>query len=250
MSDAHDPNDPLGQIKRHAERTKPFEVAMGDEESMAAITAHFDKHLGECPMVMHEIVSDLVHIDVYPVPPSKKRPYWTLYTTGMSDRPMKAPEGAEAFQYAELMIKLPPDWPVMQQHAKGTPEHIIERTYWPIRWLKMLARFPHEYDTWLFDSHSMPNGDPPEPFADDTQFCGMLVHFPLEDPEFCKIEVRPDKIVHVLTLLPMYAEEMDLKLHKGSEALTDAFAKAGIDDVVAPGRPNVATKRKKLFGLF
>ena len=69
---------------------------------------------------------------------------------------MNVPDGWEDYRYAEMMICLPPDWN-MDQRAWND-----ERHYWPIRLLKTLARLPHEYNTWLSDCHTMPNGDPPE----------------------------------------------------------------------------------------
>mgnify|MGYP000664765674 CR=1 FL=1 len=35
--------------------------------------------------VFHELMSDIVHIDVHIVPPDENRPFYLLFTTGMSD---------------------------------------------------------------------------------------------------------------------------------------------------------------------
>lgn len=42
--------------------------------------------------VYHELISDLVHIDVNIMRPTEERPYYVMYTTGMSDMPMTLPE--------------------------------------------------------------------------------------------------------------------------------------------------------------
>ena len=55
------------------------------------------------------------------------------------------------------------------------------------------------------------------------------------------------KTIAFMTLMPLYPEEMDLKLKKGAEALLDRFDAKNIQDVIEPGRSNVARKR---FGLF
>lgn len=44
-------------------------------------------------------------------------------------------------------------------------------------------------------------------------------------------------------LVPLYAEEMDLKLKKGAEHLEQKLEKAGIGSVLDPRRPNVAKRR-------
>ena len=50
-------------------------------------------------VVFHEIVSDVVHIDLLHVPPRRERPFHTLVTCGMSVRPMNVPQDAEEFRY-------------------------------------------------------------------------------------------------------------------------------------------------------
>jgi len=130
-------------IYRYGPRTKPFEVAI-DNPDMERIQQHIEKHIGEVAMVYHELISDLVHIDIFWIKPTPNRNFHTLITGGMSARPMKAPPQAKEFQYAELLVCLPPEWSLDEEAFKD------ERYYWPIRQLKMLARFPHEYDTWLW----------------------------------------------------------------------------------------------------
>jgi hypothetical protein len=46
---------------------KDFVLATG-EEHIEAISAHLERHLGPVSGVFHEIISDLVHIDVHVVP--------------------------------------------------------------------------------------------------------------------------------------------------------------------------------------
>ena len=245
-------------ILRHKERSIPFEFAAGDSENIERISDHIEKHLGPVAGVYHEIISDLVHIDVHVVNPTPERNCYTLVTSGMSDAPMTVPEGAEALRFGELIIQLPADWPLDKLEAtagKEGPEGAAERAaaerwYWPVRWLKMMARLPHEYDTWLSFSHTVPNGDPPEPYAEDTKLCGMMLLPAMNVPEgFATLEVTPDKTIHFYQLMPIYAEEMDLKLRKGAEKLTDLFDKYDVDVVVNPRRKNVALRRKWL-GLF
>jgi hypothetical protein len=153
----------------------------------------------------------------------------------MSDKPMAVPEGAEAFRYAELLIHLPANWPMSEEAFQD------ENHYWPIRWLKQLARLPHAYDTWLGYGHTIPNGDPPEPFASKTAFCCMLLGLPISaGEEFFQLKVSEEKTICFYALVPLYLEEMNLKLEKGAEHLEDLFDRHGIGDVVDLRRRNVA----------
>ena len=180
-----------GPIYRHKERSIPFQPAAGDPEHIERISEHIERHFGPVAGVYHELISDLVHIDVHVVNPTPQRNCYTLVTSGLSEAPMSVPEGLEALRFAELFIQLPPTWPlhelnkVAARRREESPAEAAaaERWYWPIRWLKTLARLPHEYDTWLGEGHTVPNGDPPEPYAEGTALCGaMLVEPTLVPP--------------------------------------------------------------------
>jgi len=94
----------------------------------------------------------------------------------------------------------------------------------------------------------MPNGDPPEPYAPNTTLCGVVLLPSVTVPEaFATLQIDAEKEVHFLSLVPLYREEMDLKLRKGTDALLERFDKQGVDDTIDPRRINTARKR---FGFF
>jgi hypothetical protein len=114
-----------------------------------------------------------------------------------------------------------------------------ERKYWPIRLLKSLARFPHECKTWLGFGHTVPNGDPPAPFADDTDLCCALLLPPVRVPAaFYDLKLRDGREVNVYGVVPLYAEEMQLKLTCGTDALLERFDDAGVTELLEPRRAN------------
>jgi hypothetical protein len=216
----------------------PVETAATDE-----IEQHFARVFGEPESVFHEIVSDIVHIDVHIIPPRPERDHWTLFTTGMSALPMTLPEhieDAEQRAFAELMLMLPASWQV------GSKD---DRWFWPLQWLKRLARLPHEYNTWLGPLHTIPNGDPPKPFSSETKLCCWMLLSPVGVEEADqRITLEDGRVVNIYCLLALHIEEVNLKLNKGPEALIEALDAAGVDEVLQiERRPAV---RKKLFGLF
>lgn len=241
MSEHDDGQDSdSGQIRRYPDGPKPFEPPDSAAGWCDQITSHVERYIGPSPTVWHEIISSHVHIDVLAVEPDADRPWLTFVTSGMSDRPMTVPAGAEEYRYAELVILLPPDWPHGDESFKD------ERNYWPMRLLKSLARFPHEYETWLGWGHSVPNGDPPEPYAENTELCGAILLPALRLPEqFFELAVHDDKVIHFFALYPLYREEMDFKIRHGSEELIERFEKHGTTDVVDLRRPNVCGAPKK-----
>lgn len=226
-----------GVIYRHAPRDKEFELAVGDPESIKGICDHIERHLGKIDIVWHEVLSELVHVDVHWIKPTSTRPYHTLVTTGMSDRPMQVPAGAEAFRYAELLICLPPEWQISQT------DFAQEQWYWPVRWLKILARFPHEYDTWLGLGHTIPNEDPPQPFAANTQLCCSLLMPPLLVPDgFARFDLDSERQVRFYALVPLYREEMEFKLQQGLDPLIDRLDKQGVNELLNIRRKNVCRR--------
>ncbi|WP_294995533.1 suppressor of fused domain protein [uncultured Stenotrophomonas sp.] len=243
MSNAFDDVSPGGSPILVHSRQKDFTPPQG-EAHIEAIGAHIERHLGPVSGVFHEIISDLVHIDVHVVPANDQFPYLRLVTSGMSDLPMSVPAEVDAAvpRYMELMVTLPADWPITQEAFED------ERHYWPVRLLKGMARLPHEYDTWLGFGHTIPNGHPSEPYAPGVGFDGAIVLPPVTTPEeFAELVLDDGRTIAFMTLMPLYPEEMDLKLKKGAEALLDRFDAKDIQDVIEPGRTNVAKKR---FGLF
>lgn len=221
---------------------KEFEPATGDS-SIEDISNHIEKYVGKIETVFHEIISDLVHIDIHWVKPTKERPFHTLITSGMSDKPMTTPEDVEDAEFAELCICLPEEWKISEKDFED------EKNYWPIRWLKYMARFPHEYDTWLGWGHTLPNGDPAEPFAENTELNTMLLLPTIVfDEGFHELKLK-EKSINFYSLIPLYNEEVELKMRKGVEALFDGFDKYGVTDILDIHRANTA-KKKKWFGLF
>ncbi len=88
--------------------------AAGIEGADELIEEHMQSIFGPVDSVLHEIISDLVHLDVHLILPSAEHPYNVLFTTGMGDLPMTLPPGCEADPRAELMIALPPEWEMSQ----------------------------------------------------------------------------------------------------------------------------------------
>lgn len=116
----------------------------------------------------------------------------------------------QKLERAELVICLPSDWKINEND---------ERWYWPIRLLKSLARLPLAYDTWLGWGHTV---DDEEPYADNTDLCGVLLLEPFafdEEAVCCPFSGKNE--VNFYQLLPLYREEMEYKRDHGAEELLD-----------------------------
>ncbi|WP_315541152.1 suppressor of fused domain protein [Capnocytophaga leadbetteri] len=205
---------------------------------MDEICEHFEKYIGTVDSVFHEILSEYVHIDVHWIKPTAERPYHVLFTTGMSDYPMYLPEGLDdpnSFSHAELMVYLPADWQISDEAFKDNDN------YWPVYFLKMIARFPHQYKTWMAEGHTIPNGEYAEPIANTEFGCILLMPPYLSAPEeFLRLETKDGTLINFYTLIPIYPEEMDLKLEEGVDTLLELLDENNITEVIDIHRKNVA----------
>lgn len=212
------------------------------EECIEQISDHIEAHLGPVKSVFHEIVSDIVHIDVHLVHPSPAMPFVRLVTSGMSDLPMSIPASADAPRFVELMITLPPHWKLDAESIKD------DAWYWPVRLLKSLARLPHQYDTWLGWGHTIPNGDPATPYAANVPFAGSIILPSITAPQaFRTLDIDDNKRIAFLSVWPLFPGEMELKLKHGADALIDRFEKHRVRDAVDPRRKDATRKR---FGIW
>ncbi|CAH0533679.1 hypothetical protein VST7929_01550 [Vibrio stylophorae] len=204
------------------------------QEHRQRMQQHISEHIAPVDQIYHDLSADLQPIDIYHIKPTQTRPFHTLITAGMSDHPMNLPLGVQAPQHLELMVTLPQEWEVNENAFRQS------QWYWPIAQLKFIARFPKQYKTWLGWGHTLPNGDPSEPFADNTKMSGMMIVPSLHVPQsFYQLPLESDKTVHYFALVPLYDEEMTLKLEQGIDPLLDGFHLYGATDLIDITRPNI-----------
>jgi Suppressor of fused protein (SUFU) len=224
-----------GDPVEHYQEGPPSFLPPPAELGTEAIVRHIERHLGPVESVFHELISDAVHLDVHWVKPTAARSFHLLVTSGMSDRPMKVPAELEAPRHIELVATLPERWAIGDEAFRN------ENWYWPVRQLKTLARFPHKYDTWLGEGHTVANDDPPQPFAPSTRLCGAILLRPQQVPQaFHELRLGDGRTIRFLAVVPVHDKEMALKTRSGTEALLERFHQAGVTDVIEPTRPSVA----------
>jgi hypothetical protein len=203
------------------------------------VCTHFEELFPEREgFVFHEILSDLVHIDVNIMRPNADNNFYVMYTTGMSDLPMTLPEkikDPDKLKFAELFMFLPASWNPGETGTISTD--MSHEQFWPIQLIKFLARFPHEYKTWLGHGHTIPNGPDYEPFFDGTQMGGAIV---LElDDNLSKLTVENGQTVNVYMIVPATRDEIEYKLEHGMNALDDKFEEANLPMIIDMYRKSV-----------
>jgi tetratricopeptide (TPR) repeat protein len=202
------------------------------EAECNCVEAHIEKYFGKYNKVFHEVVSPDIHVDIAVIEPCGDHNYYTLVTMGMGAWSMNVPEELKQLNVdrAELMICLPPDWQFDDLEN--------EEWYWPLRWLKILARLPIEEDTWLGWGHTIPKG---EPFAQNTGLSTILLLNPgaFDRKSFtCRL---PGGLVNFYQMVPLYKEETEFKVKNNTEILLN-FLDAEQLEYVHLDRENICRK--------
>ena len=194
---------------------------------------HVEKFIGKPDYINIDTVTDDTDVSLFTFLANNKRPYHTIITAGMSGNPTLVPYDQDVWKYTELMIYLPKSWPVSKEAIKTFEQ------YWPIGWLRKLSKFPQENKTWFCWGDTIPNGEPPQPFARNTDFCCMLLLPPIqEDETFFKLQINKNKTIRYLVVVPIYKEEMEFKIKHGYEQLLQKFDANNISDLININRIN------------
>ena len=134
-------------------------------------------------------VHPAVHVKIHVIRPWGDHDYITLFTTGMSARPLNIPKGmqekGEDFRYAELTMHLPANWK-LPADAKSAA-----KWNWPIQWLRRLAYYPHQQGTCLHRRYTV--FDHGKPLAPGIRQTGWFL---TADEHFEGIKLGDRRIVH------------------------------------------------------
>ncbi len=222
-------------LRSHGAVMPPEESATAPKTPADEIVAHFEHHFGPVKAKsLREIVPVVqgMSVSIHAIPPTNEHPVLRLFTVGMSNLPMTVPEGGEEFRYAELMIQLPAKWPLTKEALKD------KNYFWPIEWLRRIAYYPHQNDTWLGGAFTIiSNDDPPQRLAPKIPFTAiMLLAEPNDDG---RIVTHDGRSVCIYSLYPLFSEERTLEMTEGIAELLQRFERFHISNVVDLKRQNV-----------
>lgn len=216
---------------KHANELQPAPIAMLSRE--AEILQHVSAILGQvAPISLQEVVPGDLPLKVHYVKGVHGAAY---FTTGMSFKPLKTPPGFERFQHVELVMYLPEN-PAFHPGIGG------EFKSWPLEWLRKVARYPHENNTWLGAPISIiTNGDPPQPLGPGTAFTSLIVGV---DEKLGELRLRDGEAVRFFSVNGLYTEERDFEMKHGLAKLVSLLDRHRIDEILRPDRVNVACRYK------
>lgn len=224
----------IADLLRANGATLPEQSLPQPGHSRDEIIRHLETHLGPVDQAgIAEVVPGEVAVWVQVLPPRPGRNMLTLFTTGMSDRPLTVPPGREDDRYAELLIHLPGDWPRL-------PAILDDRRHsWPVEWLRRAAHHMHEWKTWIGPGYGvLVNGNPPEPLVPGSPFDTLLLLG--QGPPFGQFRLADNRLVRLYTAYPLYPSERIFEQKPGVVKLLERFEKLPGFPQVVMNRPSVA----------
>lgn len=204
-----------------------------DAQEEAAFIAACETHWGRVGKIIrdpeYDGSDDLPKCDILVIYPDPDDPEddggYALITCGVGAIPMS--EAVPPF--TELVIHLPSSWNPDSSDPKDTA---------PQDWLRKVANLVFD-GSYLDTGHTIPLGE-----MTGTDFTGVMLWkasaFDENDPrDYLVADLPNEREVSYISLVPIYAGEMDYRLAKGSHALADKLFQLPLFPVeLDPNRPN------------
>lgn len=192
---------------------KENELELYTNEQREALEKHIEKYFGELNNYYQENDPEDIRVDIFVIPPTVEKRFYTLVTMGMGAYKMKVPEeyADDKLERAELVLCLPPNW-----------DFESERCGWPLHLLKMIAKLPVEKDSWLSWGHSIDYGDT---ISDEAQFCAIMLIDSLFGLESVVCKLPDGDEVNFYQVVPLFRSEIDFKLENEAKYLIREFDK-------------------------
>ena len=188
------------------------------------VIAHFEQTVGPASKKsLIQIVPTGTPIGIHFISPKDNRKHLTLFTNGFSSEPMNVPKDAEDYRYAELFIELPGDWKIKEVKDM--------RWAWPLYWLRKMAQYPHNADTWLGGPVTLiANDEPPQPLWPNSKFMTLLLF------AASSFQRSDGHTVQLYRLIPLYTSEREYELKHGLKRFMQALDKHEVPFIVDVNR--------------
>jgi len=208
------------------------------EEEKEEYEKYIEKNFGKIEGIIHELVSPDIHVDIIVIAPTKEDNFYKLITMGMGAYKMTLPRQLNKYslERAELVLYLPPSWNINSNE---------EQDYWPIRYLKTLARLPLQSNSWLGTGHTIATNEKNEPFSNNTELCSILLlnATNLKNEEL-ELTINKNKIINFYQLFPLYLEELQYKFNYGTTKLLELFQEEDLIPIINIKRKNYCEEKK------
>ena len=159
-----------------------------------------------------------------------------LMTNGLSNYTMPVHEKHAGREHVELYFCLPSYWDI---------ENIEKQ--WVFEWIQKMAKHVTEKQTWFGVGHTIPNGNPAAAFSPTMNQRYLLLNEPMYLREKLESVQLEDKEIHFLAVIPIFEDEMDYKMAKGTYKLLQKMEGKGISELLDDYRMSSLKSKWRIF---
>lgn len=166
-------------------------------------------------------------------------PITVVMTASLSNYEMPVSEKWKGREFNELFVCLPSYWDLNDLQNINSN--------WVYEWLFKLERFVLEKQSWFGPGHTIPCGNPPVAISHllKQEFFIFL------DPIFLESEMKPitvaGKNIHFLAIVPIFGDELDYKMGKGTQKFIRKFIQRKNDERIEEYRKSILSSRMIFF---
>ncbi len=166
-------------------------------------------------------------------------PITIVMTNGLSNYTMPVSEKWKGRQHTELFFALPTYWDL---------EDVQNTNFsWPFDWIFRLESFVRERNTWFGPGHTIPTSTPPIAISNTMK----QDHFIFLDPIYLESALAPleidNKTVHFLATVPIFADELDYKMGRGTHQLVKKMIHRKMDERIDDYRVSMLRSRMRFW---
>jgi hypothetical protein len=166
-------------------------------------------------------------------------PLTIIMTSSLSEYTMPVTDKWKGREYNELFFALPAYWD-LNDKDNATLTALFD-------WIYRLENFVISKNTWFGPGHSIPCGNPSEAISPILK----QDNFMLLDPMFLESLFQPLKVngkqVHLLAIVPVFSDELEYKMTKGTHKFIRRFYQKKFDERIDEFRVSMMNSRFKLF---
>lgn len=189
--------------------------------------------------ISQHVLANENNIGLIIIRPSHDRKVTLLCTVGLSEYKMEVNEKNSSFGHVELYMALPSYWDLTD--AQNTNFN------WVNEWLLKLSNYVIEKNTFFAHGHTLATGNPPKSISATMKQSYLLLHFPIAFKEQMKALELNNKTVHFLAVTPIFSDEFDYKVSRGTIGLLKKMKSKGCSEILDDYRTSTVRKKYILF---
>ncbi|HRP53079.1 MAG TPA: suppressor of fused domain protein [Fluviicola sp.] len=166
-------------------------------------------------------------------------PITVIMTSSLSNYKMPVLEKWVGREFNEIYFCLPSYW--------DYEDYSNPNANWIYHWLYKLEQFVLTKNTWFGPGHTIPTANPEVPISETMK----QEYFIFLDPILLQTALEPvtisGKKIHFLATIPLFGDELDYKMGKGTQKFIRKFIQRKNDETLDDYRKSILTSRMLFF---